>query len=392
MKQNQNENQSVGAILLCAGKSSRMDGLDKPTLVFDNIPIFIKSLRKFEYSNLFTKIVIIASKENIAEIQNLIYKYKFPFCEVILGGERRQDSVSIAIDYLSQFTVDKVVIHDSARPLFIESLLTKGIELLDDNNGVIPIIPIQDTVKKVDSNKVVETLDRNKLYRSQTPQFFKFNILKKCIENTSETTNYTDESELLEINGYQVACINGNLENQKITTQDDLKLLKNFNGNANFKNGISTDVHKLIEGDKLILGGFEIPFEKGLEGHSDADVVLHAITDSIIGALGQGDLGKHFPSSQDKWKNASSEIFLFKAVDLMNELKFEIFHIDIQIILQEPKLSDLLIKIEQNISNLLNLDIEKINLKVTSTDNIGLIGSGDAIGTLCAVTLRKSND
>tara|TARA_Y100000996_G_scaffold157599_1_gene121525 strand:+ start:443 stop:1621 length:1179 start_codon:yes stop_codon:yes gene_type:complete len=392
VKQNQNENQSVGAILLCAGKSSRMDGLDKPTLVFDNIPIFIKSLRKFEYSNLFTKIVIIASKENIAEIQNLIYKYKFPFCEVILGGERRQDSVSIAIDYLSQFTVDKVVIHDSARPLFIESLLTKGIELLDDNNGVIPIIPIQDTVKKVDSNKVVETLDRNKLYRSQTPQFFKFNILKKCIENTSETTNYTDESELLEINGYQVACINGNLENQKITTQDDLKLLKNFNGNANFKNGISTDVHKLIEGDKLILGGFEIPFEKGLEGHSDADVVLHAITDSIIGALGQGDLGKHFPSSQDKWKNASSEIFLFKAVDLMNELKFEIFHIDIQIILQEPKLSDLLIKIEQNISNLLNLDIEKINLKVTSTDNIGLIGSGDAIGTLCAVTLRKSND
>ena len=392
MKQNQNENQSVGAILLCAGKSSRMDGLDKPTLVFDNIPIFIKSLRKFEYSNLFTKIVIIASKENISEIQNLIYKYKFPFCEVILGGERRQDSVSIAIDYLSQFTVDKVVIHDSARPLFIESLLTKGIELLDDNNGVIPIIPIQDTVKKVDSNKVVETLDRNKLYRSQTPQFFKFNILKKCIENTSETTNYTDESELLEINGYQVACINGNLENQKITTQDDLKLLKNFNGNANFKNGISTDVHKLIEGDKLILGGFEIPFEKGLEGHSDADVVLHAITDSIIGALGQGDLGKHFPSSQDKWKNASSEIFLFKAVDLMNELKFEIFHIDIQIILQEPKLSDLLIKIEQNISNLLNLDIEKINLKVTSTDNIGLIGSGDAIGTLCAVTLRKSND
>jgi len=204
VKQNQNENQSVGAILLCAGKSSRMDGLDKPTLVFDNIPIFIKSLRKFEYSNLFTKIVIIASKENIAEIQNLIYKYKFPFCEVILGGERRQDSVSIAIDYLSQFTVDKVVIHDSARPLFIESLLTKGIELLDDNNGVIPIIPIQDTVKKVDSNKVVETLDRNKLYRSQTPQFFKFNILKKCIENTSETTNYTDESELLEINGYQM--------------------------------------------------------------------------------------------------------------------------------------------------------------------------------------------
>ena len=164
-------------------------------------------------------------------------------------------------------------------------------KLLDNNNAVIPIIPIQDTVKKVDSNEVVETLDRNKLFRSQTPQFFKFNILKKCIGDTSERINYTDESELLEINGYQVACINGNVENQKITTQEDLKFLKNLERSTSFKNGISSDVHKLIDGDKLILGGFEIPFEKCLEGHSDADVVLHAITDSIIGALGQGDLG-----------------------------------------------------------------------------------------------------
>lgn len=391
MNLNQNENQLAGAILLCAGRSSRMDGLDKPTLVFDDIPIFIKSLRKFEDSNLFTKIVIAASKENISEIKNLILHYKFS-CEVILGGERRQDSVAIAIDYLSQFSVGKVVIHDSARPHFIKSILNKGMELLDNNNGVIPIIPIQDTVKKVDSNEVVETLDRNKLFRSQTPQFFKFNILKKCIDDTSERINYTDESELLEINGYQVACINGNVENQKITTQEDLKFLKNLERSTSFKNGISSDVHKLIEGDKLILGGFEIPFEKCLEGHSDADVVLHAITDSIIGALGQGDLGKYFPSTQDQWKNASSEIFLFKAIELMRELNFEIFHLDIQIILQRPKLSEILIKIEQSLSNLLNLDIKKINLKVTSTDKIGLIGSGDAIGTLCTVTLKESND
>ena len=391
MNLNQNENQLAGAILLCAGRSSRMDGLDKPTLIFDDIPIFIKSLRKFEDSNLFTKIVIVASKENISEIKNLILHYKFS-CEVILGGERRQDSVAIAIDYLSQFSVGKVVIHDSARPHFIKSILTKGVELLDNNNGVIPIIPIQDTVKKVDSNEVVETLDRNKLFRSQTPQFFKFNILKKCIDDTSERINYTDESELLEINGYQVACINGNVENQKITTQEDLKFLKNLERSTIFKNGISSDVHKLIEGDKLILGGFEIPFEKCLEGHSDADVVLHAITDSIIGALGQGDLGKYFPSTQDQWKNASSEIFLFKAIELMRELNFEIFHLDIQIILQRPKLSEILIKIEQSLSNLLNLDIKKINLKVTSTDKIGLIGSGDAIGTLCTVTLKESND
>ncbi len=391
MNLNQNENQSSAAVLLCGGRSSRMNGLDKPTLIFDNIPIFIKSLIKFIDSNLFSKIVLIASKENIADIKKLISDYKLPQ-EVILGGKRRQDSVSIAVDYLNQFSIDKVAIHDSARPLFYESILTQGMELLDNNNGVIPIIPIQDTVKRVDSNEVIKTLNRNELFRSQTPQFFDFNILSECISKTSKKINYTDESELLEINGYKVNCINGNIENQKITTQDDLKLLQDFDRGIKFKNGISSDVHKLIEGEKLILGGLEIPFEKCLEGHSDADVVLHAISDSIIGALGQGDLGKYFPSNQDKWKNVASKIFLFKAIELMNELKFEIFHIDIQVILQEPKLSDLLIKIEQNISNLLNLDIKKINLKVTSTDNIGLIGSGDAIGALCAVTLRKSND
>ena len=391
MNLNQNEKQSAGAILLCAGRSSRMNGLDKSTLVFDNIPIFIKSLTKFIDSNLFSKIVLIASKENITDIKKLISDYGF-HQEVILGGERRQDSVAIAIDYLNQFSVNKVAIHDSARPLFFESILIEGMKLLDNNNAVIPVIPIQDTVKKVSSKEVIKTLNRDELFRSQTPQFFNFNILSECIAKTSKKINYTDESELLEINGYKVNCINGNIENQKITTHDDLKLLQNFDRNTKFKNGISSDTHKLVEGENLILGGLKIPFEKCLAGHSDADVVLHAITDSIIGALGQGDLGKHFPSSQDKWKNASSEIFLFKAVDLMNELNFKIFHLDIQIILQEPKLSDLLIKIEQNISNLLNLNIEKINLKVTSTDSIGLIGSGDAIGTLCAVTLKESND
>ena len=184
---------------------------------------------------------------------------------------------------------------------------------------------------------------------------------------------YTDESELLEINGFEVNSIEGNIVNQKITTLNDLEFLKKFNNSWNFKSGIASDVHRLVKGDCLVLGGIKIPYEKRLDGHSDADVVLHAISDSIIGAIGHGDIGKHFPSNQKKWENVSSEIFLNKAIELMNGLNLEI-------------------NIEQNISNLLNLDIEKINLKVTSTDNMGLIGSGDAIGTLCAVTLKEPND
>tara|TARA_B100001029_G_scaffold178219_2_gene184470 strand:+ start:12568 stop:13743 length:1176 start_codon:yes stop_codon:yes gene_type:complete len=388
---NQNENQLTAAVLLCAGSSSRMKGIDKPTSVIDGIPIFVKSLKKFNNSNLFSKIIVVASDDNISTIKKILKDYSLDG-EVMLGGERRQDSVSIAIDHLAKFSIEKVAIHDAARPLFLDSILVKGIRLLNENDAIIPVIPIQDTVKKVKLDQVIKTINRDELFRSQTPQFFNFEILKKCILKTSKKMIYTDESELLEINGFKVKCIEGNIENQKITTPDDIKFLKIFNSDSNFKTGVAADVHRLVKGDTLVLGGIKIPYNKRLDGHSDADVVLHAVSDSIFGAIGHGDLGKHFPSNQKKWKNVSSEIFLKKAIELMNELNLEIFHIDIQIIIEQPKLSNLLVKIEKNISNLLNLDIEKINLKVTSTDNMGLIGSGDAIGTLCAVTLKETND
>jgi len=388
---NQNENQLTAAVLLCAGSSSRMNGFDKTTSIIDGVPIFVKSIKKFNNSKLFSKIIIVASRDNISDIKNILKDYNLDE-DVILGGDRRQDSVSIAVDYLDKFSIEKIVIHDSARPLFLDSILKEGLKLLDEKDAVIPVIPIQDTVKKVKLKQVIKTVSRNELFRSQTPQFFNFKILKKCIKKTSQKVIYTDESELLEINGFEVNSIEGNIVNQKITTLNDLEFLKKFNNSWNFKSGIASDVHRLVKGDSLVLGGIKIPYEKRLDGHSDADVVLHAISDSIIGAIGHGDLGKHFPSNQKKWENISSEIFLNKAIELMNGLNLEIFHIDIQIILQEPKLSDLLVNIEQNISNLLNLDIEKINLKVTSTDNMGLIGSGDAIGTLCAVTLKEPND
>ena len=176
--------------------------------------------------------------------------------------------------------------------------------------------------------------------------------------------------------------------NHKITFENDLVALDNLNYESNFT-GISSDVHKLKKGEKLYLGGLKIPSNKGLLGHSDGDVVLHAICDAILGASSNGDLGKYYPSSNKKWKNVSSELFLKNTLDLIKKENKQIKNIDVQIILQEPKLVNYLELIKENIGKLLNLNSENINVKVTSTDKLGLIGSGEGIGTLCAVNLIK---
>ena len=210
------------------------------------------------------------------------------------------------------------------------------------------------------------------------------NLVLKQIDNKF----YTDEAQLFEENNFEVAKIDGNLSNHKITFKNDLDQLQEIYQELVFT-GISSDVHELAPGESLYLGGVHIPFKKGLLGHSDGDVVIHAICDAILGANSKGDLGKYFPSSDIKWKKASSKIFLDETLKMLEKEKKEIKNIDIQIILQEPKLFEYLHIIEENISKLLKLNIKNINVKVTSTDGLGLIGSGDGIATLCAVNLIK---
>jgi 2-C-methyl-D-erythritol 4-phosphate cytidylyltransferase/2-C-methyl-D-erythritol 2,4-cyclodiphosphate synthase len=239
----------------------------------------------------------------------------------------------------------------------------------------------------------MNTINRKGLFKSQTPQFFDYKILMDLIElpNYNEVS-YTDEAELLEKNDILVNCIDGDIYNEKITNINDYNyLIENNNEELIFKKrqGIASDVHKLEIGRKLILGGIEIPSKLGLQGHSDADVVLHAISDSIFGACSKGDLGAYFPSSDMSIKNSSSKLFLNKALQFMRKLNLKIFNIDIQIILQVPKISVYIVEIEKNISKLLDLNLDCINLKVTSTDKLGLIGNGEGIATLSSVSLVK---
>ena len=370
-----------------------MLGKDKITLTLGNQPVFFKSLEKFNSSEYIYSTVVVASSKNNNEINSFLAINNID-SQVIIGGKRRQDSVNNALKHIKIDQPDIVIIHDAARPFFSNNLLMRGIHEAHRNiNAVIPVVPIFDTVKKVEGDTIKGTISRNGLFKSQTPQFFNYKILMDLIESPNyKEISYTDEAELLEKNDILVNCIDGDVYNDKITNLNDYNhLTEKYNEDIIFKKrqGIASDVHKLETGRRLILGGVEIPSKLGLQGHSDADVVLHAISDSIFGACGKGDLGTYFPSNDLSIKNSSSKLFLNKALKFMNELNLKIFNIDIQIILQVPKISAYIIEIEKNISELLDLNIEYINLKVTSTDNLGLIGNSEGIASLSSVSLVK---
>ena len=379
------------AILLCAGSSERIGNFDKSTVEFQNKPLFFHSVEKFLTIEEIEKIIIVASKKNINSIRkklNVLSDKNLEKIEIIEGSNERKYSVNNAIKYLSNYEPNNVIIHDSARPHFDINIINNGLELLNKISCVIPLMKIVDTVKNVKGSRILSTLNRDELFYSQTPQFFKYSELKKLLSKYLKTLTYTDEAQLFEKENLKIGTIEGNLLNHKITFEKDLFELGSLSSNFEYT-GISTDVHALGQGRELYLAGLKIPSKKGLIGHSDGDVVLHAICDAILGASSNGDLGKHFPSSNAKWKDVSSKIFLNETLNLIKKENKLIKNIDIQIILQKPKLVEYLDAMEENIANLLNINIDDVNVKVTSTDGLGLIGSGEGIGTLCAVNLIK---
>ncbi len=382
-----NQNKNI-AILLCAGSSKRVNNFDKSIVNFNGNPLFYYSLEKFINSKKIENVIIVASKNNIKYIEKYVIDNNYKRVNIIEGSSERKYSVKNALDYASNLNPHNVIIHDSARPYFDEKNIVIGLEILNKFQCAVPLLKVVDTLKKINKNNVLSTVNRDELYYSKTPQFFNFIKLYDLVLKNIDKKSYTDEIQLFEENDIDVGIFNGNLNNHKITYEDDVNELKNFNTQLNFT-GISADVHKLALGEKLFLGGIQIPFEKGLLGHSDGDVVIHAICDAILGASGKGDLGKYYPSSDNKWKGAASRLFLEETLKILVKEKKEIKNIDIQIILQEPKLFEYINIIEENICKLLKIKQENINVKVTSTDGLGLIGSSDGIATLCAVNLIK---
>tara|TARA_B100000029_G_scaffold191605_1_gene189563 strand:- start:4869 stop:5981 length:1113 start_codon:yes stop_codon:yes gene_type:complete len=363
-------------IVLGAGKGQRFSQ-KKPKQYFNyNGKTLIEhSIDKALKSKLFKKIVIVISKKYTKYFK----KYKKNKILIVNGGKERVDSSINALRRIKNLKPKNVLIHDAARPNFSIKLLKSLTYHLKKNKAVIPVINSKDSVKYKIKNQIYN-LERDKSFLTQTPQAFRFKDLYKL--TTKEKKNITDESTLFIEHNYKIKFINGENLNKKITYLDDINVSKTFFG-------VGFDIHKLIKGKKLYLGGAKIPFHSGLKGHSDGDVILHAIIDSILGATQKKDIGTYFPSNKKKYKNIRSKRMLKPILDNLKKNNFYINNIDINLICEKPKVSRYRNNIISSLSKLMKINKNNINLKGKTVEKLGLIGKEKAIACEAITSLTK---
>jgi len=360
-------------IILASGQSKRFNSTKpKQFILYKNKALFEHSIEKGIESKQFKKIILVVNDKNQI-------KKKLPKIVTILkGGKERSDSSLIALKYIKKFKPNNVLIHDAARPNFSTKLIDKLIKNLKNNKAVVPTIIAKDSIKyKI--NTSIYNLYRNNSYLTQTPQAFKF----KDIYNLSinQKKKIQDEATLFIENDLKIKFIKGENLNNKITFKEDILETKTFFG-------IGFDIHRLIIGKKLYLGGIKIPFHSGLRGHSDGDVILHSIIDALLGAMRKKDIGTFFPDNKDKYKNIRSSKMLDPIIDILYKNNFYINNLDINLICEQPKVSKYRAKIINSLSNLLDLDKDLINLKGKTVEKLGLIGKEKAIAceVICSIS------
>ena len=371
-------------ILLAAGKSKRFENtIPKQYTKLGNKTILEHSLDAFSDFQQIKKTILVYNKKHKKYLKKMNLKNVIK----ITGGDTRQQSTFKALSKIKNMHCKKVLIHDSARPFPSKELIKKIISNIKKNDAVIPIIKINDATKRVEKNIVFKNIERDSLRLSQTPQGFTFKkIYEKHKNNSYEQCD--DDAALFTNDDEKVLCINGSKKNFKITDKEDLKIFKLLKKGKNYS-GIGFDVHKLVKGRSLYLGGIKIPFLLGLEGHSDADPVLHALIDSLLGACRLGDIGKLFSDKNKKYKNIRSTILLKKVIELIKSKNFSINNIDINIIAQKPKIKKYSKKMIATISKLCEINSNQINIKGKTTEKLGLIGKGKAIACEIITSVTK---
>jgi 2-C-methyl-D-erythritol 4-phosphate cytidylyltransferase / 2-C-methyl-D-erythritol 2,4-cyclodiphosphate synthase len=308
---------------------------------------------------------------------------------IVAGGARRQDSVAAAFRAVAADS-DVIVVHDAARPFPSADLISRTIDAAAESGAALAAIAARDTVKEVTGSMVRATLDRRTIYLAQTPQAFRRDVLRDALAVTSDAT---DEASLAEQAGHAVRIVEGETTNIKITTPEDLWMAEAISRGGKAartgRAGMGYDLHRLVEGRPLILGGVTIPFERGLAGHSDADAVCHAVTDAILGAAGAGDIGRHFPDTDQQWKGASSIDLLRRAVAVVNGLGLAVGNVDTTVILERPKLAPHIGAMRANLAGVLGVTVDRVSVKGKTNEGIGELGRGEAIAVHAIALVRS---
>ena len=375
---------SLFLIILAAGDSKRLkSNTPKPFHIVNNMTLLEHSFNAFKDFDEIKKTIIVYNKKHKKHLDKLNLKNTLK----VMGGKTRQESTFKALKRIKKMNCKKVLIHDSARSAPSKDLINKIIYNLKKNHAVIPVIKINDATKLVKKNIIFKNIDRSSLRFSQTPQGFTYKkIYEKHIKNIN--TSFEDDSALFTKDEEKVVTITGSKKNLKITDKEDLNIFKSLKKEKTYS-GIGFDIHRLVKGRKLYLGGIKIPFALGLLGHSDADPVLHALIDSLLGACKLGDIGKLFSNKNKKYKNIRSTILLKKVIELIKSKNFSINNIDINVIAQKTKIKKYAKKMIDTISKICEINPNQINIKGKTTEKLGLIGKEKAIASEVIVSVMK---
>jgi 2-C-methyl-D-erythritol 4-phosphate cytidylyltransferase/2-C-methyl-D-erythritol 2,4-cyclodiphosphate synthase len=393
----------VSAILAAGGRGHRFGGASpKQLLSIGGRPILERSLSAFLAHRSIDEIIVALPAEVAADPPDYVRRAAKPL-RVVAGGERRQDSVARAFREVAEHA-DVVIVHDAARPFVSADLIDRTIAAAAESGAALAAIQARDTVKLAGpgpgaldgpegppggGHYVRRTLDRGSIFLAQTPQAFRRDVLREALSLDGDAT---DEAALAERAGHQVRLVEGDPSNIKITTPGDLVIAEAIarggkparTGRA----GMGYDLHRLVAGRPLVLGGVTIPADRGALGHSDADVVCHAITDAILGAVGLGDIGHHFPESDPRWKGASSLDLLSRAAALIVNEGYEVGNVDVTVILETPRLRPHIDAMRQAIAGCLEVDPSRVSIKAKTNEGVDAVGRGEAIAAHAVALLR----
>jgi 2-C-methyl-D-erythritol 4-phosphate cytidylyltransferase/2-C-methyl-D-erythritol 2,4-cyclodiphosphate synthase len=384
----------VTAIIAAGGLGSRFGGSEpKQLLPLAGHPILQHSVDAFLQSARITDLIV-ALPQSIASRPPAYLRDRAKPIAIVVGGERRQDSVARAFARVPE-QAQLVVIHDAARPLVTGAVIQRTVDAAAEFGAAIAALPATDTVKRSDDRHViVETLPRTQIFLAQTPQAFRTAVLRAALDVGHDTTEATDEAALAERAGHQVRLVEGDVRNLKITTPEDLAIAERLIGPSNavtLRIGNGYDLHRLVPGRRLILGGVTIPFDKGLDGHSDADAVCHAVTDAILGAAGAGDIGRHFPDTDPAWKGADSLRLLAAAAGIVRESGYQVVNVDVVVIAERPKLVPHIPAMRESLGRVMNIPVDCISVKGKTNEGVGSIGAGESIAVHAVALLSRAS-
>lgn len=374
------------ALIVAAGRGERFGAsLPKQYADLAGAPVLRRTVQAFRGCPGIGQVRVVIDPGHAEHYRKAVGDLDLP--PAVAGGSTRQESVSRGLEALAADPPARVLIHDAARPLASPALIGRVMDALERHDAALPVLPVADTLKLVRDGMLAGERPRDGLARAQTPQGFRFAVILEAHRRLAGAA-MTDDTALVAAMGVPVCAVAGEERNLKITTPDDMSEAgRRLAAAARWRTGTGFDVHRLVAGRRLVLGGIEIPHELGLDGHSDADVVLHALTDALLGCIAAGDIGTHFPPSDPQWAGASSDRFLAHARDLVQAAGGAVEHVDVTILCERPKIGPHRDAMRACIAGILGLPVDRVSVKATTTERLGFTGRGEGIAAQATATV-----